>query len=149
LKFYSNGSIVESIGSKGTCPGQFYGPHGISIDSHNNIYITDMHNSRVRVFDSKGTFLSEWGSFGDGAGQFSDSAPGIAVDMSDHVFVVDKINGRVQLFDTKGNYLAAWGSPGKSIEQLNKPKDIAVDNHGGIYITDTRNSRMQLLNLAI
>jgi DNA-binding beta-propeller fold protein YncE len=148
LKFYSNGTFVESIGSKGTGPGQFYGPHGIAIDSHNNIYITDMHNSRVQIFDSKGTFVREWGSFGNGTGQFSETAPGIAVDMSDHVFVVDKINGRVQLFDTKGNYLAAWGSPGKSIEQLNKPEDIAVDNHGGIYITDTRNSRIQLLNLA-
>jgi len=34
------------------------------------------------------------------------------------------------------------------MEQLNKPEDIAVDSHGGVYITDTRNSRVQLLNLA-
>jgi DNA-binding beta-propeller fold protein YncE len=107
-----------------------------------------MHNSRVRVFNSNGTLIREWGSFGNGTRQFSETAPGIAVDKSGHVYVMDKINGRVQLFDTKGNYLAAWGSPGKGMEQLNKPEDIAVDSHGGVYITDTRNSRVQLLNLA-
>jgi len=107
-----------------------------------------MHNSRIQVFNSNDTIIREWGSFGNGTGQFSETAPGIAVDKNNHVYVVDKINGRVQLFDVNGHYLAAWGSYGKGIEQLNKPEDIAVDNHGGIYITDTRNSRIQLLNLA-
>ena len=30
------------MGSKGNGPGQFDGPHGIAIDSHDNIYVTDM-----------------------------------------------------------------------------------------------------------
>jgi len=106
-----------------------------------------MHNSRIQVFNSNDTLIREWGSFGNGTGQFSETAPGVAIDNNNHVFVVDKIYGRVQLFDTKGNYLAAWGSPGKGTEQLNKPEDIAVDNHGAIYITDTKNSRIQILNL--
>ncbi len=51
------------------------------------------------------------------------------------------------MFDIKGNYLSSWGGFGNSSEQLNKPECIAVDNKGGIYVTDTRNSRIQILGV--
>ena len=35
----------------------------------------------------------------------------------------------------------------KGPEQLNQPEDIAVDNKGLIYVTDTRNSRVQILEV--
>ena len=38
-----------------------------------------MKNHRVQVFDSNDSFIRQWGTFGNGAGQFSDTAPGIAV----------------------------------------------------------------------
>lgn len=59
--------------------------------------------------------------------------------------VIDKINARVQIFDTIGNYLTGWGSAGKGPEQLNQPEDLAIDSKGQIYVTDTRNSRIQIL----
>ena len=154
LKFYSNGTFIETIGSKGAGPGQFDGPHGIAIDSDNdNVYVTDMKNHRVQVFDSNDSFIRQWGSFGNGTGQFSDTAPGIAVDnnnnnnKNNNVYVIDKINARVQMFDKEGNYLTGWGSYGKGPEQLNQPEDIAVDSKGLIYVTDTRNSRIQILEI--
>ena len=51
------------------------------------------------------------------------------------------------MFDIKENYLSSWGGFGNSSEQLNKPEDIAVDNKGRIYVTDTRNSRIQILGV--
>jgi len=111
-----------------------------------------MNNHRVQVFDSNDSFIRQWGSFGNGTGQFSDIAPGIAIDNknnSNNVYVIDKINARVQMFDNEGTYLTGWGSFGKGSEQLNNPEDIAVDNKGLIYVTDTRNSRIQILEIKI
>ena len=105
-----------------------------------------MKNHRVQVFDSNDSFVRQWGSFGNGTGQFSETAPGIAVDNNNYVYVIDKINARVQMFDTKGNYLTGWGSFGKGSEQLNKPEDLAIDSKGQIYVTDTGNSRIQILD---
>jgi tripartite motif-containing protein 71 len=51
------------------------------------------------------------------------------------------------MFDNKGNYLTSWGSFGKGPEQLNQPEDIAVNSNGQIYVTDTRNSRVQILEI--
>ena len=50
------------------------------------------------------------------------------------------------MFDKEGNYLPRWGTFGKGPEQLNQPEDIAVNNKGNIYVTDTRNSRVQILS---
>jgi hypothetical protein len=41
-----------------------------------------------------------------------------------------------------GELSAKWS------EQLNKPEDIAADDKGGIYVTDTRNLRIQVLDVA-
>ena len=51
------------------------------------------------------------------------------------------------MFDKEGKYLTGWGSFGKGQEQLNQPEDIAVDSKGLIYVTDTRNSRIQILQI--
>lgn len=42
LKFHDNGTYTGTIGSKGSEPGQLNGPHGIAIDSDDNIYLTDV-----------------------------------------------------------------------------------------------------------
>lgn len=44
-----------------------------------------------------GTFVTKWGSFGGGNGQFAGSI-GVAVDGSGHVFVVERDNVRIQKF---------------------------------------------------
>jgi DNA-binding beta-propeller fold protein YncE len=59
-----------------------------------------------------------------------------------------KIVGKKYLVvDSASNYLTGWGSYGKGPEQLNQPEDIATDNKGLIYVTDTRNSRIQILEI--
>jgi|SRR5215208_7263456 len=63
--------------------GQFKKPHGIAIDPEDNVNImecmTDMDNFRVQKFDSKGNFLTKWGSEGSEDGQFK-KPEDIAVD---------------------------------------------------------------------
>ena len=51
LKFDENGTFIKSYGSKGSTKGKFLEPHGIVFDSNNTMYITDMKNSRVQVFE--------------------------------------------------------------------------------------------------
>jgi DNA-binding beta-propeller fold protein YncE len=51
------------------------------------------------------------------------------------------------MFDNNGNHLSSWGSDGKGPQQLHKPEDIAVSAEGDVYVTDTRNSRIQVLNV--
>ena len=87
-------------------------------------------------------FLSKWGSYGSGNGQFKYPF-GMAVDGSGNVFVTDQYNHRIQKFDSSGTWLAAWGSYGTGDGQFNYPIDVAIDTSGNVYIADNNNNRIQ------
>lgn len=63
-------------------------------------------------------YLTQWGTEGSAAGQFS-SPSGIAVDTTDQkVFVGDAGNCRIQVFDYSGNFLSEWGACGNTTPYL-------------------------------
>jgi DNA-binding beta-propeller fold protein YncE len=71
---------------------------GIAVTSSDHVVVAHMGKfSGVRVFDLEGTLLTEFGSKGQGNGQFNEPA-GVAVDRSGSIFVADKGNHRVQVF---------------------------------------------------
>ena len=38
-------------------PGMFLNPQNLAIDSENNIYVTDLGNSRIQKFDDQGNYI--------------------------------------------------------------------------------------------
>ena len=119
---------------------QFY-PRGIAVDSSGNVYVVDMDNNRVQKFDSNGKFITKWGSYGNGDGQFSYPAY-IAVDTSGNVYVVD--SGRIQKFDSNGKFITKWGSEGSGEGHFSAPGGIAVDSSGNVYVADILNGSIQV-----
>ncbi len=59
-KIDKNGGWVKSWGERGTGPGQFLTPHGIAVDTKDNVYVADRGNARVQVFDTNGKFLRQF-----------------------------------------------------------------------------------------
>ena len=70
-----------------------------------------MQNNQIQKFTPDGTFLTQWGSFGTGDGQFKQPW-GVAVDSAGNVYVTDYWNHRVQKFTSSGAFLTQWGSAG-------------------------------------
>ena len=71
-------------------------------------------------------------------------------DGSGNIYVVDSENNRIQKFDSSGTYLSQWGSyyntGGVAIGgegDFNRPRAIAFDGLGDIYVADTANRRIQ------
>ena len=89
-----------------------------------------------------GTFLTTWGSGGNGPGQFFNNT-GVAVDASGNVFAADSGNYRIQKFDNGGTFLTTWGSGGSGPGQFNIPVGVAVDGSGNVFVADTLNERIQ------
>ena len=63
-KFDKDGRFIAHWGSTGSGSGQFSGVKAIAIDAQNNVYVADMGNKRIQVFDDQGTFKSEIGNIG-------------------------------------------------------------------------------------
>jgi streptogramin lyase len=90
-----------------------------------------------------GTYLTKWGTFGSGRGQFGDYSYGVATDATGNVYVVDRGNRRIQKFDAGGAFLTTWGSEGAGDGQFARPVAAAVDAAGNVYVVDLAPARIQ------
>ncbi len=73
-----------------------------------SVYIADGYgNHRVVVFDAQGKYLRQWGSAGNGDGQFGapDGGHPHCVVLGKHglVYACDRPNSRIEVFDRLGN----------------------------------------------
>jgi len=129
--------------------GQFNYPEGIAMDTFTVLgflYVVDTDNNRIQKFNSSGTLITNWGTYGTGNSQF-ELPYGIAVDPSGYIYVTDTFNNRIQKFDSNGVYQIQWGSSapatGGGPGQFSEPAGIASDSSGNIYVSDWGNSRIQ------
>jgi DNA-binding beta-propeller fold protein YncE len=141
-KFDSDSNFITTWGSQGSGDGQFRNPSGIAVDSSGYVYVADSGsvcvpsgNNRIQKFDSDGTFITKWGSYGTGDGEFIHPWS-IAVDSSGYVYVADSGNHRIQKFDSDGTFITKWGSNGAGEGEFDWPVGIAVDSSGYVYVAE-------------
>ena len=125
--------------------GFFLSPQHLAFDSENNVYVTDLGNSRVQKFDSTGNFLIEWGNRGSSDGEFGHPT-GIAVS-NEFVFVVDNKNHDIQKFTLDGEFVSKWGGFGKDNGFFKSPRGITVSDDESVYVVDSGNARIQKFTL--
>ena len=145
-----NSDYSTEFGSKGTKTvaggngrssdlNAFYNPYGLAIDNSGNIYVADYNNSRIM----------KWipGAI-EGIKIASASYPyDIQVDSNGNVYYSELYGARVvKLTYENDSYestvVAGGNGGGSSLNQLNYPKGIHVDNTGNIYIADSENHRI-------
>jgi DNA-binding beta-propeller fold protein YncE len=130
-------------GTKGSGEAQFNGPYGVAVDKDNYVYVVDSGNCRIQKFDSNGNFITSWGSFGTGNGQFLNSPRWIAVDNSPYkdVYIAD-IGGYVYVFHNNGSFVTRW-TTATTGESPGVIWGIAVDSDNKIYVTDVTNHNVK------
>jgi DNA-binding beta-propeller fold protein YncE len=113
------------------------------VDANGNVWVADRANHRVEKFDSRGNFITKWGSYGKGDGQF-DNPRHIAVDKNlKYVYVADSKNNRIQKFDINGNFIQAIGKLGNKSGEFNLPTTIEIDSKGNFIVNERGNERIQ------
>lgn len=78
-------------------------------------------------------FLTAWGSYGTGDGQFK-TPQGVAIGGSGEVYVSDGDNSRVQVFTSSGSYLRQWSVPALDQGSQRQALNIAVDTNDNVYV---------------
>jgi DNA-binding beta-propeller fold protein YncE len=128
----------------GSLPGQNMKSEFMDI-LDDRLYLPDIGNHRVNVFDLAGTPLFQFGSLGDGPGQLNN--PEAAKFSSDgKLYVTDLKNNRVQVFDAEGKPLMSWGRAGSGAGELKAPAGLAFDRHDNVYVTEMGNNRVQVFD---
>jgi sugar lactone lactonase YvrE len=107
----------------------FYGPRKITLGPDNSLYVVDQGRTRIVRFNYDGRVVANWGSKGNGEGQFDDPTS-VAFDPArNRVYVADPRNRRIQVFDSMGKYLTQW--PIKEWQQPGGFEDLVLDPQSG------------------
>jgi sugar lactone lactonase YvrE len=141
---------------------EFYYPFGIATDSDDNIYISDLKNSRIRKVTASTGIITTIA--GNGTARFSgDGGPAtsaeinfpqiIVLDNSNNIYIADQENNRVRLIDAStgiittiaGNGTGGFSGDGgpATAAELNFPTGLAFDKAGNLYIGDQNNKRVR------
>lgn len=115
LKLSPDGRVLMVLGRKDVAAEAdwlFNQPTDVAFGKNAEVYVSDGYgNSRVVKFDRDGKFLTSWGHYGSGPGEFN-LPHSVVVDKSGHVYVGDRENKRIQIFDADGHFLKEWTNIG-------------------------------------
>ena len=155
--FDALGTLTARWGIAGRGPGYVTRPGGIAVDASGMVHVADTFADRLERLGADGAYRGQTGYIspasgyaapGSGRGQF-DNPAAVAYDpVADRVWVADTGNDRVQELAGDGSWVASFGSAGAAEGQLSAPRGIAIDPRGGVLVADTRNNRIQRLDLA-
>jgi hypothetical protein len=137
-------------------------PTSIAVDAGNNLYIADSHNQRVRMVNAQGVIRTVAGNgsaayTGDGGAATSASLfqpEAVAVDAVGNLYIADTGNYRIRKISNgviatvagDGEQLYS-GDGGAAVSAgLDTPSGIVVDTAGNLYIADSHNQRIRMVN---
>jgi hypothetical protein len=92
----------------------------------------------------RGSVLRTIGQNGNGEGQFNFPTE-LRVD-GQTLLVVDAMNFRVQAMDRSGQFQYAIGNIGDAIGAMFRPKGVAIDSEGHLYIVEGATGLVQVFN---
>jgi len=155
--FLSTGSTLQSSDAQVTVNVTGPAPPPLA-----GIYIADSQNNRIRKVSS-GTIAT---FAGNGTGGYSGDAGAaasaelrnpytVALDSSGNLYIADTSNNVIRMVNTSGiittvagNGLEGYsgdGGPATSAQIFN-PAGVAVDSFGNLFIADTRENRIRMVN---
>jgi peptidylamidoglycolate lyase len=128
---------------------RFLLPHGLTIDGHDNLWLTDVGLHQVFKFSPDGKLLLTIGvARVAGADRSHFNMPTDVAVLSDGSFYVSDgyRNTRVIKFSARGEFLFEWGRKGAGPGEFDLPHAVDVDTTGRVYVADRSNGRIQIFD---
>lgn len=126
---------------------RFIMPHGLTIDSRDNVWLTDVGLHQVFKFSPQGRLLLTVGEAGVSGsdGSHFNMPTDVAVLGDGSFYVSDGYgNARVIKFSAEGKFEREWGRKGSRAGEFDTPHSISVDAEGLVYVADRGNARVQI-----
>ncbi|WP_053368270.1 6-bladed beta-propeller [Bacillus sp. FJAT-27245] len=144
LAFDTRGNLLFAFGEEGSGKGQFKFPYGISTDDQGRVFVADLYNGNISVFDEKGKFIDYFAQ--KVLADKGISAPAALRIIGNKVYMTDIKTSKAYVFDLTGKLLLEVGKPGTGDGELNAPNGITADDEGNVYVVDTGNQRVQIFD---
>ncbi|MGH7217981.1 MAG: SMP-30/gluconolactonase/LRE family protein [Candidatus Microsaccharimonas sp.] len=141
----------------------FNWPQAVTVGPGNVLYVADTNSHRIRIAPINGSTTSLFAGSSQGLGG-AIGASGAAVQLNTPrgivynpvtatVYVADSQNNRIRVFDTTGKLLlnigsttGAWADGTSTTARFNFPQGLTVDSSGNVYVADTQNHRIRMID---
>jgi len=157
----ATGKTIKAIGQ-----GLFVFPHGLHVDRHGNVWVTDSGIAKdgtkglqVIELSPEGKVLMRLGTAGkQGADETHFSSPtDVITAPNGDIYVSDGHSPippavpaptavRIMKFSKDGKFLKQWGSEGSGPVQFSNPHALALDAKGRLFVADRGNNRTQIFD---
>lgn len=141
IRLDRNGKPLGTIGK-----GELKRPIGLAFDAKaRQLYVSDARAHVIKVFNPEGRVLRTLGKRGEGQGELN--FPTYITLAGGDLFVTDTMNARVQVLDAEtGKQKQTIGSRGLNVGNLVRPKGVAVDSEGNVYVIESYYDHMLVYN---
>ena len=144
IDYKSKKQPLVSVCEKGKGMGQLYCPSDVTVENETgNIYIADLDNNCVKVFDSTGKYLFK---FGDTEDEGKMDRP-LSVAICGDRILISQYNDCILNYRLNGKFISKIGKCGNGELEFNCPFGLTNDeSNGNIYVSDFNNNRIQILS---
>lgn len=132
IHYSKDGKEVRRLGAKGST----FDAHCLAFDKRGRIYVGEMNNDRVQVFDAAGKTVDIW--------------PNVrhinfcAMDKNEYLWVFDSDSLAFLQFDLNGRLLFRWGTWGTYPGRFLSVNQFHVDSEGNLYTAEPNQWRPQM-----
>lgn len=140
--FSPTGQYIRQWGTLGTRLGDFAFPTSVAIDADQNVFVADTRNRRIQKFSKDGVFIKSWKLSRLSVDPLKQDIENISVTVDRQANLFVAVDNQILKYTTSGDLVTSWTSS----STLNLPKGSAVDSNGNIFVADTYNHRIQVLN---
>ena len=163
----TGGDITNSIGDgiSGFADGsaataRFNTPIDVIFAPDGRVFVADSNNHRIRVISADLSTVSTYAGEGisgfvDGSAATAlfDTPSGLALAEDGRLFVVDRNNHSIRVISADGNTVSTYAGDGSSgmnnafgdAARFNNPLNAAIDADGRLFVTDSANHRIRLI----
>lgn len=142
-------NLVElgRFGGTGNAPGNFADPSALDISDDGRLFICDVGNQRIQIYDLMGRFRINVGGFGWAVKKF-DQPMDIWSRSTINIYIADYNNQRVQRFDKDMNFIGEKKSnPGGSEDfQFLQVLSVAYSSQGDLFVLDAGENKVIKFN---
>jgi len=143
VRFSAAGQKEKEWGGKGSEPGRFIEPVGITVDAAGQVYVCDNGNGRLQVFDRDGRFLSQFAVPGWESKVYSE--PHVTLDARGTIWVTVPGAKEVRSYNRSGKVLRTITGRSAGGAAFETPMGIAYNAAAReLIVTDLENRLVRI-----
>ncbi len=131
--------LDKQFGSEGYDDGQFKFPEHLTIDSENNIYVSDSNLDRIQKFTNNGDFSEVF--------YYTPSPRGCLFLNDGRIILARSEDNKISILNSNKEIIKEWGEFGTDDGQFYYFRQICIDDEQNLYVVDHNNDRIQKFDL--